>query len=279
MEHRRMERADLVFFVSVILLLVLGIGGAAQPSASATMPGAQQVQKVAERGDIKIVYEPPRDPNYVGLQRILKESRLFDEVAAALHKKLTLPRNLPVRFAECGVVNAFYDPRGKSITMCYELISAVAEDFSELSMSKEELNTATVHATLFVFFHETGHALIDILNLPVTGKEEDAVDQLATLILIASGDEGEEAALDGAVWFLLRAEKTNIDDLAFWGEHSLDAQRFYNIACWVYGQNPKGHADLVTEWDLPQERAVRCADEYRKMSDSWTRLLAPYLKK
>ncbi len=163
--------------------------------------------------------------------------------------------------------------------MCYELISVVAEDFSELNISEDEWNRATVHATLFVFFHEIGHALIDILNLPVTGKEEDAVDQLATLILIASGDEGEEAALDGAVWFLLRGERTNIDDLAFWGEHSLDAQRFYNIACWVYGQNPKGHADLVTDGDLPQERAVRCADEYRKMSDSWTRLLGPYLKK
>ncbi len=78
MQHRRMERANLVFFVSLILLLVLGIGGAAQPGALATMPGAQQVQKVADTRGIKIVYEPPGDPRYVKLQRILKESRLFD---------------------------------------------------------------------------------------------------------------------------------------------------------------------------------------------------------
>ncbi len=279
MKYRRMRRADLALFISVILLLFFGIGGAVQPSAPEAISAAQQVQKVEDRGGIKIIYEPPRGSRYVELQRILKESRLFDEVAAALNKELALPRDLPVRFAECGVVNAFYDPRSKSITMCYELISAVAEDFSELEVAEEELDKATVHTAVFVFFHETGHALIDILELPVTGKEEDAVDQLATLMLIESGDEGEEAALNGATWFLLRAEKTHIKDLAYWDEHSLDAQRFYNIACWVYGRDPKKHADLVTEGLLPEERAVGCADEYRKMSGSWTRLLAPYLKR
>ncbi len=277
--NRSLPRPNLVLFVSVILSVAFGNGSGVSPDAPAAIAGAPKVQKIEDRGDIKIIYEKPRDPSYVELQNTLEESKLFDEVARALNKKLILPRNLLIRFSECGVVNAFYDPKSKSITMCYELISAVAEDFSQLSMSEDELDEATVHATLFVFFHEIGHALIDILNLPATGREEDAVDQLATLMLIESGAGGEDATLDGAVWFLLRAEKTNIDDLAYWDEHSFDAQRFYNIACWVYGQNAKGNAYLVTEGHLPKERAVRCADEYRKMSDSWAKLLSPYLKK
>jgi hypothetical protein len=273
----RVRLAVFALFILVNVLLVVGIGGVAQ-SGDPTATGIQQAQKAEVRGSVKIAYQVPKDPRYVELQGVLKGSRLFDEVAAVLNKKLTLPRDLPVRFAECGDANALYDPRSKSITMCYELIVAVAQDFSELGGSKEEVGTATLHTALFVFFHEIGHALVDILKLPVTGKEEDAVDQLATVILIESGDEGEEAALDGATWFLLRAEKTDIRDLAFWGEHSFDAQRFYNIACWVYGRDPKKHAALVSEGDLPQERAARCTDEYQQMYSSWTKLLSPYLK-
>lgn len=275
-----MRRAGLVFFISIILV-ALGADGAAQAyqvSSLAAITSAQQSKKIEDKGDIKIVYELPRDPRFLEIQQALKQSKLFDLVVASLNAKLALPRNLPTRFAECGEANAFYDPLIKSITMCYELIGAIADEFSQGSGSDEELETATINTVLFVFFHELGHALIDILKLPVTGKEEDAVDQLASLILIESGDDGEEAALDGATWFLLQAGKTGVDDLAFWDEHSLDAQRFYNIACWVYGRNPKKYSELVTAGLLPEPRAVQCVDEYRKMSESWMKLLSPYLK-
>lgn len=53
------------------------------------------------------------------------------------------------------------------------------------------------------FYHEVGHALVDVLELPITGKEEDAVDQLSTYVLVEDADGGEVAALDGAVAFLL----------------------------------------------------------------------------
>jgi hypothetical protein len=38
-------------------------------------------------------------------------------------------------------------------------------------------------AMMFVFFHEFGHMAIDVLKLPSTGPEEDAVDEFSTLIL------------------------------------------------------------------------------------------------
>ena len=34
--------------------------------------------------------------------------------------------------------------------------------------------------TVSTFFHELGHALIDAWDLPITGREEDAADQLPT---------------------------------------------------------------------------------------------------
>lgn len=46
-----------------------------------------------------------------------------------------------------------------------------------MSDSKEEAVSSATGALLWIFLHETGHALADLLDLPLTGREEDAVDQ------------------------------------------------------------------------------------------------------
>jgi hypothetical protein len=56
-------------------------------------------------------------------------------------------------------------------------------------------------------------------------------------------------------------------------------QRFYNIICGVYGQNPVKNALLVKEGVLPEARAERCEGEYQQIEKSWGKLLAPHLKK
>jgi hypothetical protein len=122
-----------------------------------------------------------------------------------------------------------------------------------------------------------GHALIAIYDLPVTGKEEDAVDQLATIILLEGGEEGENAAIDGANSFVGEDEQ-EMDDLSFWDEHSFDEQRFYNILCWIYGKDSEGYQYLVDDETLPANRAERCPAEYDRMSRSWQALLSPYVK-
>ena len=185
---------------------------------------------------------------------------------------------MPVVLGECETPNAFYDPTSRQIVMCYELIDEIALDLAEVAETEEELSLGIVHTLLFIFYHELGHALTDIHDLPITGREEDAVDQLSTIILIRVGEDGEEAVLDGASWFLLRAEKTDLDESAFADEHSLDAQRFYNLACLVYGNSPQTQSYIVEDGYLPEERAERCEAEYARISNSWDNLLSPYLK-
>jgi Putative metallopeptidase len=43
-------------------------------------------------------------------------------------------------------------------------------------------------------------------------------------------------------------------------------------------KNPERHSYLVEEGYLPEDRAVRCGDEYEQMSNSWDTLLSPYVK-
>ena len=192
---------------------------------------------------------------------------------------IRLPRNIDVVFGECGEENAFYDSETVSITMCYELFAQLGTAFASEESSDEEVGAAVLGAAFFIFLHEFGHGLVHNLDLPITGKEEDAVDDLATLILINAGEEGEQAAIAGLLHFAALAEEYETGDaeeLAFWDEHSLSAQRVYSVACLLYGANPEGYAELVGDDGLPEERAEQCPAEYEQKSRAWDKLLAPH---
>ncbi len=246
--------------------------------ASAVVEEQSQEEIIQDVGSFQVMYAPVINPDYNELQQIFEDRELFETIADSLNSFLVLPSDIPIVFGECGEMNAYYDPENSQIVMCYELIEYFAQLFSDYTESEEELDKAVLDTTFFVFYHEMGHSLIDILELPTTGKEEDAVDQLATIILIGGSEEGEEAVLNGAVLFFLSGVQADIEQLAFWDEHSLDMQRFYNLVCWVYGKNPGGYSYLVEEGYLPEERAVRCPSEYEQMLNSWDVLLSPYVK-
>jgi len=237
--------------------------------------------EVRDAGNFVVKYEPTENADYQELEAIFKETRMLEDTVQELNGVFALPSQVPVVFRECGDVNAFYDPNEREISLCYELVEYYAGMFLSEDQTEEEATEggeAVAGATLFTFFHELGHALIDLYDLPVTGREEDAVDQLATMILLEGGDEGETAALNGAWSFLSQEEEESEEEPAFWDEHSLDEQRFYNIVCWSYGKNPEGLQDLVDDETLPEGRAERCPAEYDRMSRSWDALLDPYVK-
>ena len=131
--------------------------------------------------------------------------------------------------------------------------------------------------SLFLF-HELGHCLIDVWDLPATGKEEDAVDQLAIVILLDGTKEGENMVVNAARWFFLISRDQRVADLAFWGEHSLELQRSYNLLCLTYGSNPQRNQWMVANNLLPVERAQGCPAEFKRVDRAWQRLLTPYLK-
>jgi hypothetical protein len=263
------------------------------PKAHASVPASfkrDQSGGVRDTGNFVVKYEKTDNEDYQELEAIFKETRLLEDTVQELNNVFALPSQVPVVFRECGDVNAFYDPETREIALCYELVEYYAGMFLSEDQTEEESDEggeAVAGATIFTFFHELGHALIDIYDLPVTGREEDAVDQLATMILLEGGEEGETAALNGAWSFLTEEEEAEEEEeeeaeeeeeLAFWDEHSLDEQRFYNIVCWSYGKNPQGFQYLVDDETLPEGRAERCPAEYDRMSRSWDALLDPYVK-
>lgn len=219
---------------------------------------------------------PLENRRYAGWAAYVRERRLLEGYAEYLNSWISLPERIALTFAACGRADAFYEPETRTVTLCYELLAAFARAFSEIP--EGERGQVVLGATDFIFYHEVGHALIDVLDLPTLGREEDAADQLAVYLLTDGTDESEQSAIDGAV-ALYRLER-EMDEGAVADEHSLGPQRFYNIACWVYGQNPEKYSNLLLRSGgvLPDARAERCPDEYAQLEHSWGRLLEPYLK-
>ena len=186
-----------------------------------------------------------------------------------------MPRDIPVRHTECGVANAYYSPEEGSVTLCWELLDFIAQVMDDPSLSQEELERGIGSVWLFVMLHEVGHALVDAYDLPITGREEDAVDDLATVTLIRAG--AANAAVEAAIFWIL-TDDGQYTQAKFAGEHSLNAQRFYQILCTVYGSDPEGWASIVEYGYLPPERGARCDREYAQKDAAWATLLGPWRK-
>lgn len=232
-------------------------------------------------------YEDPADDVQAESKNWLEQRQFLEGlIASSFIDSVALPENIGVVGAPCGDANAYWDPTSKAMIVCYELLDLMSQMFRDDASSQEELDKEMLGATRFIFYHELGHALIDIFGVPFTGREEDAVDQFSTMLLLNSGEV--ESALAGANFFYKFASVTELEELVFWDEHSLDQQRFYDIVCLVYGSNPEAY-DFLLQRDakgfllttdggiLPKERADRCYEEYKDISNSWSRLIATYV--
>ncbi len=123
------------------------------------------------------------------------------------------------------------------------------------------------------FYHELAHALIDMMDLPVLGQEEDAADVFSVVVIEQLFKSQEALAINsgGAMGF-----KVDADDRMGKGrewdwadEHGPDMQRYYNIVCLTYGSNPDNRTEFAEKMGLPLERAEYCNGEYDLAKHGW----------
>jgi hypothetical protein len=134
----------------------------------------------------------------------------------------------------------------------------------------------------FVMLHEMGHGLVDLYDLPVLGREEDAADRFATYWLSpdSSGEDGTDAAA-AMEWWLASARLSDRkrEDLPWWDEHGIDEQRGYQIACLLYGSAPDSYLPLTRRVGIPAKRLNGCRVEAAQNVTSWSILLNQHIAK
>jgi hypothetical protein len=233
-----------------------------------------------DNGDFKAFYSTIQNPKYVELDARMKQQKVLEKIADSFNQELSLPYDVSITFRDCGQPNAFYTSQNKTITMCYEFMELFYNIFTKKGNSEADAEKMMLGATDFFLLHELGHCLIDVYDLPATGREEDSVDQLSTYILVRDKKESDYASvMSGIVVFKALGENDETTANVFADEHSLSSQRFYNLACWMFGSDPQLFSFMVQQGILPEARAARCPEEYEKMSRAWERLVDPWIKK
>lgn len=137
---------------------------------------------------------------------------------------------------------------------------------------------------LFVLVHETAHAMIGEMGLPVLGREEDAADALATIVAVKMSNAFADRVVINAArgWFLgdQRDRKEGIPS-TFYDEHGMDLQRAYGIVCLMVGGKPDNTTfqNLANDVKLPEQRQASCQDDFSNASWSWEQVLKPHKRK
>lgn len=233
----------------------------------------------SDDGDFVVERTDVEDPIFEAIHREITDQKVLEKAADKLNRTLILPHDVTLRSKDCGTINAFYDPRDNSITVCYELMFHLFNVYKSAGDSDAEANVRMNKAINFIFLHELGHAVIDTYELPITANEEDAADRCSSYICIEEmGDEGVEWVVAAAEAFYIQSRNREIGKGSLSDEHLLDEQRFFNSLCMIYGSNPSKYEGFVTEGYLPRERAQRCPSEYARTAKSWESLLEPWRK-
>src|SRR5437016_3232260 len=243
--------------------------------ALASSPAAAAPEK-GRTGMFRSAYDPPKNAKHQKLYESLKKAQLLERFSESLGA-LRLPRPLLIKFAGCdGTSNAWYEPTDGTVTFCYEYVAELGRGASGSSAHGIPPDVAWQGGVAFVLLHETGHALFDLLKVPILGREEDAADNVAAFLLLRAGEGIARKVLGGAAWMYLHDAKGRLpDESDFADVHGLDSQRFYNVLCLAYGSNPASFKGMVDKGYLPKERAEGCNEEYRQVAYAVKKLIDP----
>jgi hypothetical protein len=149
---------------------------------------AGQATSSAAPGKGKLAVRYDKGSNAAGKSAagLLKKNKVLEKVADYANDQIALPRDIPLIGKSCGEPNVYWNPQTREITYCYELVTELKPFYEKVNEAKQErwtrgraaaVDEDITGVTNGILFHELGHGLVDLYDLPVTGKEEDAVDQ------------------------------------------------------------------------------------------------------
>jgi hypothetical protein len=255
-------------------------GVVAHPSDGVAQPSdiVAQRQELAANSRIIVDYIDPR-PNMqrslLTLDR-LRKRQVLEELSMFL-SPLRLPRTLRIRIKTCFQPNAFYVGSEWAINLCYEfyenLEATAPQTTSPQGFTRDEV---VVGGFIDAIFHELGHALFDIFQVPVFGREEDAADQLSAFLMLQFGKDVARMTIKGAAFTYLNNRNPR-SRAEYADEHGTDAQRFFNYVCLAYGGEPDLFRDFVDNGVLPKARANGCAREHQLVRKAFARTILPHI--
>jgi hypothetical protein len=240
-------------------------------------------------------------------ERMIKRNVLQD--FAEFLSPLRLPHTLRLFASDCsgGAWDSpNYNYQLHFINMCYSFVgsSEKAADLLLKFQSERKLWTPVSREQLIaglfaaVLLHEAGHAVFDLMEVPIFGREEDAADQMAAFIALQFSKETARTIIKGFAyfWALNANPNTTFPDpnapdyptdpeqqcmadpfCAYSDEHGTGWQRMFNTLCIAYGGDPENFKDLVEANWLPADRAKNCKNEFDQLRYAFSKTVLPFI--
>lgn len=245
-------------------------------------------------------------------------SRVLEEILAQLNRRIRLPQPVTIVPQNCEQGSMSY--RERRISVCIEFADDIwfinlrhiplgSTSFTDIgpALAIDELDR-TAAVTGFVLLHEVGHALIDLLALPITGRAEAAADQFAAWFseLYIEIPPGLPRTTQTGIrlWQMPRRTAEFLQQLGRQDQlppgvrvatlreladvHGLPEQRAFDLECMWRGKAASAidfsspvARDVglsVNDWSVPGGRSgAECLLEWQRIDRSWRQLLGAHL--
>ncbi len=227
---------------------------------------------------VRVEYIPPQNPDLQPVYDLVKKRHVLEKLQK-LFSPLELPVELTIQTRQCDMSNSWY--QRPAVTLCYEYIRDLVDTApKETSQDGITPDDAVVGQFLFTASHEMGHAVFDLLEVPLWGGTEQAADQFAAYILLRIGKQDALRLIEGAAYmYKVYVEHASITVplTAFADIHGSPMQRLYDLLCISYGAEPDIFSSLVDRGYLPQERARSCRTEYDEVNFAFQKTVGPHV--
>jgi hypothetical protein len=250
------------------LFLAAGLAGGiplAAPAAAATAPVA--AAQVRASYDATTKFAAVRD--MLQKHKVLEKAQVF-------MSPLRLPRELTIRTTECGAPFLPYDADKGIITICYEAIAGIQDLAKGATSDADDLAALVTGGVMEEALHCIAEAILQVFDVPMWGKQEDAADLLAAFLMLKFDEPAAKVAIIGAARLFGYATSA-VGKVDYVSEVSPPAQRFYNFLCVAYGGERLGFQALVDKGFLPKSRATHCGSEYTTIRKAFDLRLMPHV--
>jgi hypothetical protein len=201
-------------------------------------PAIAQKGRVLKPDQLRGEYVPPKNPAHQHTYNRLKERRVLERLSEFL-SPFRLPRRLLMKVKGCdGEVDAFY--QDYVITVCYEYL-----EYIRSNIPKEPVpggltpQDAVIGPTIDVFLHEAGHAVFDMLEIPVLGREEDAADLFSAYFQLQVGRQEARVLILGTAFpgqqEIQETMKKSLELRDYADDHGLPLSAISTFYAWLTG--------------------------------------------
>lgn len=252
--------------------------------ASGTPAAAAGEQQDEQPNRIRIEYGPPRTPEQRVIYELMMEHHPLEKFQE-IFSPFRLPIEVTLKVKDCdGVSNAWYER--PIVTICYEYISDMRKNRPTEETPADDMfagisqSDAMFGQFFYAVAHEMGHAIFDLLDVPIFGRAEDAADGFATYMMLELGKRDALKMILGAAYSYkeyIKNPRVCVPLIAFADGHAAPMQRYYNLMCIGYGADPELFSGLVEKGYLPKNRADSCRTEYNEVNFAFHTAIAPHL--